>query len=103
MNETRKPFWIGIFLLSGLMRLIGGLLMLARDDVWSEPVEYVVYFTGALDGLVVGADVNYRGVKVGSVRHIRLSYDRTINDAIMPVVIPINTFSGTKASAGIQL
>lgn len=103
MNETRKPFWIGIFLLSGLMLLIGGVLMLARDDVWSKPVEYVVYFTGALDGLDVGADVTYRGVKVGSVRDIRLSYDRKINDVIMPVVIRINTDSGTKASTGPQL
>lgn len=103
MNETRKPFWIGIFLLSGLVLLIGGVLMLARDSVWSKPVEYVVYFTGALDGLDVGADVTYRGVKVGSVRDIRLSYDRRINDVIMPVVIRINTENGTKANTGPQL
>lgn len=103
MNETRKPFWIGIFLLSGLVLLIGGVLMLARDNVWSKPVEYVVYFTGALDGLDVGADVTYRGVKVGSVRDIRLSYDRKINDVIMPVVIRINTDTGTGANTGPQL
>lgn len=103
MNETRKPFWIGIFLLSGLVLLVGGVLMLARDSVWSKPVEYVVYFTGALDGLDVGADVTYRGVKVGSVQDIRLSYDRKINDVIMPVVIRINGSSGSKAGPGPQL
>lgn len=103
MNETRKPFWIGIFLLSGLVLLIGGILLLARDNFMSRPVEYVVYFTGALDGLDIGADVTYRGVKVGSVRDIRLSYDRSINDVIMPVVVRINTDSATRAKTGPQL
>lgn len=103
MNETRKPFWIGVFLLSGIVLLVGGVLILARDSVWSKPVEYVVYFTGALDGLDVGADVTYRGVKVGSVRDIRLSYDRKINDVIMPVVIRINADSGTQIATGPQL
>lgn len=103
MNETRKPFWIGVFLLSGIVLLVSGVLVLARDSVWSKPVEYVVYFTGALDGLDVGADVTYRGVKVGSVRDIRLSYDRKINDVIMPVVIRINTDSSTQRATGPQL
>ena len=103
MNETRKPFWIGVFLLSGIVLLVGGVLVLARDSVWSKPVEYVVYFTGALDGLDVGADVTYRGVKVGSVRDIRLSYDRKINDVIMPVVIRINSGSATRPSTSPHL
>lgn len=103
MNETRKPFWIGVFLLSGIVLLVSGVLVLARDSVWSKPIEYVVYFTGALDGLDVGADVTYRGVKVGSVRDIRLSYDRTINDVIMPVVIRINADSDTHRETGPQL
>ncbi|MFB1009851.1 MAG: MlaD family protein, partial [Thiopseudomonas sp.] len=103
MNENRKPFWIGAFLLSGLMLLAGGILVLSRDSLWSKPVEYVVYFTGALDGLDVGADVTYRGVKVGSVRDIRLSYDRKINDVVMPVVIRINSGSDNEPATGPQL
>lgn len=103
MNESRKPFWIGAFLLSGLVLLTGGVLLLSRDSLWSKPVEYVVYFTGALDGLDVGADVTYRGVKVGNVRDIRLSYDRKINDVIMPVVIRINGNSSEGPFTGPQL
>lgn len=98
MTESRKPFWIGAFLLSGLLLLVGGILALSRDGLWAKPIEYVVYFTGALDGLDIGADVTYRGVKVGRVRDIRLSYDRKINDVIMPVVIRINTSSGEPAT-----
>ena len=93
MSESRKPFLIGAFLLSGVVLLAAGLLLLSRDSLLSRPVEYVVYFTGALDGLDVGADVTYRGVKVGSVRNITLSYDRTLNDVVMPVTIRINADS----------
>lgn len=94
MTESRKPFFIGAFLLGGIALLAAALLLLSRDSLLSKPVEYVVYFTGALDGLDIGADVTYRGVKVGSVRQITLSYDRTLNDVVMPVTIRINAESG---------
>ncbi|MNF63379.1 Paraquat-inducible protein B [compost metagenome] len=90
MSEARKPFIIGAFLLGGLALLAAGLLLLSRDSWFSQPSEYVVYFTGTLDGLDVGADVTYRGVKVGMVREIRLSYDRQLGDVVMPVVLRIN-------------
>ena len=90
MSESRKPLLIGSFLLSGLFLLVVGTLLLSRDSWFSQPSEYVVYFKGALDGLDVGADVTYRGVKVGSVREIRLSYDRNIKDVVMPVILRID-------------
>ena len=37
-------------------------------------------------GIYRNANVTYRGVKVGSVREIRLSYDRNIKDVVMPVI-----------------
>lgn len=90
MSETRKPFWIGAFLLGGIALLAGGLLLLGRDSWFSQPSDYVVYFTGSLDGLDVGADVTYRGVKVGTVREIRLSYDRKLKDVVIPVVVRLD-------------
>lgn len=98
MTESRKPFLIGAFLLSGVVLLAAGLLLLSRDSLLSRPVEYVLYFTGALDGLDVGADVTYRGVKVGNVRQINLSYDRNLNDVVMPVTIRINSESARSKS-----
>ncbi|MBV2133643.1 MCE family protein [Pseudomonas sp. MAP12] len=94
MSESRKPFWIGAFLLSGIVLLAGGLLLLGRDNWFSQPSDYVVYFTGALDGLDVGADVTYRGVKVGTVHAIRLSYDSELKDVVIPVVLRIDPDAG---------
>ncbi len=98
MTESRKPFFIGAFLLGGIALLAAGLLLLSRDSLLTKPMEYVVYFTGALDGLDVGADVTYRGVKVGNVRQINLSYDRALNDVVMPVTIRINAESARSKS-----
>lgn len=94
MSETRKPFWIGAFLLGGVALLAGALLLLGRDSWFSQPSDYVVYFTGALDGLDVGADVTYRGVKVGTVREIRLGYDRELKDVVIPVVLRLDPAVG---------
>ncbi|MEX6501479.1 MlaD family protein [Pseudomonas zhanjiangensis] len=99
MSEARKPLFIGAFLLTGLALLALGILMLARDSWFSQPSEYVVYFTGSLDGLDVGADVTYRGVKVGTVQEIRLSYDPQLNDVVMPVVLRISD-PGREREAG---
>lgn len=96
MSESRKPFWIGAFLLSGIALLAGGLLLLGRDNWFSQPSDYVVYFTGALDGLDVGADVTYRGVKVGTVHEIRLTYDSELKDVVIPVVLRIDPDAGRK-------
>lgn len=97
MSETRKPFWIGAFVLGGLLLLAGALLLLGRDTWFRPASQYVVYFTGALDGLSVGADVTYRGVKVGTVRDISLSFDPQLQDVVMPVVVSIDPVGGRDA------
>lgn len=96
MSEARKPFVIGVFLLAGVILLVLGTLLLSRDNWFSKPSEYVVYFTGSLDGLDVGADVTYRGVRVGQVREIRLSYDPQLKDVVMPVVLRISDPGGER-------
>ncbi len=94
MSESRKPFWIGAFLLGGIALLVGGLLLLSRGSWFGQPRDYVVYFTGALDGLDVGADVTYRGVRVGTVHEIRLAYERERKDVVMPVVLRLEPAVG---------
>ncbi len=103
MSQARQPFLIGAFLLGGLFLLVAGVLLLARDSWFSEPNEYVVYFTGALDGLDIGAAVTYRGVKVGTVKEIRLSYDEELQDVVMPVILQIQKPGSADEVSGEQL
>ena len=103
MSQARQPFLIGAFLLGGLFLLVAGVFLLARDSWFSEPNEYVVYFTGALDGLDIGAAVTYRGVKVGTVKEIRLSYDDQLQDVVMPVILQIQKPGSADEVSGEQL
>lgn len=103
MSQARQPFLIGAFLLGGLFLLVAGVFLLARDSWFSEPNEYVVYFTGALDGLDIGAAVTYRGVKVGTVKEIRLSYDEELQDVVMPVILQIQKPGSADEVSGEQL
>lgn len=98
MSQSRKPFLVGLFIFSGLLLFIASLLVLTRDSLFSRPTEYAVYFTGALDGLSVGADVTYRGVKIGSVQDVHLTYDERSKDVVMPVIIRITNEQATHAS-----
>jgi paraquat-inducible protein B len=46
-----------------------------------------MYFEGAIQGLQVGAPVNFRGVKVGSVSSIKMQFDRQNLAVRIPVIV----------------
>jgi paraquat-inducible protein B len=46
-----------------------------------------MYFEGAIQGLYVGASVNFRGVKVGSVTSIKMQFNRQNFDIRIPVIV----------------
>mgnify|MGYP001793602475 CR=1 FL=1 len=62
----------------------------AKDDArFTEKVVYVLYFDGSVSGLTVGANVEFKGIKVGSVRDISLEIDEANQKYYIPVLIDI--------------
>jgi paraquat-inducible protein B len=62
----------------------------AKDDArFTEKVVYVLYFDGSVSGLSVGANVEFKGIKVGSVRDISLEIDEANQKYYIPVQIDI--------------
>jgi paraquat-inducible protein B len=59
------------------------------EEAYTEKVPYMVRFEGSLRGLKVGAPVEFRGLKIGSVTDIRLQYDPETNAVVAPVLIEI--------------
>lgn len=53
------------------------------------PVEVLVRFGGSVRGLVPGAPVDFRGVRIGSVRSVRLAHDAATDTYDAPVVLVI--------------
>jgi len=61
------------------------------DDIldlrFSETDEYVLYFDGSVRGLSVGAPVEFRGIKLGSVTDIVMQFDPASQQIYIPVHI----------------
>jgi len=91
MSETmksRKPnaTLIGAFAVLGLALVIAAAIAAGGGKLFARKEHVVMYFSGSIYGLAVGAPVNFRGVRLGQVSSIGLVYDRAKDDFIIPVV-----------------
>ncbi|WP_191059238.1 PqiB family protein [Geminicoccus harenae] len=55
----------------------------------TERVPLVSYFEGSVRGLTVGAPVEVRGIRIGTVREVRLDYDVATHRLRIPVIYEI--------------
>jgi paraquat-inducible protein B len=62
---------------------------IAEQD-YSEVDDYVLFFEGSVRGLVVGAPVEFRGIKLGEVTGISMQYDVNTRQLQIPVYIQAN-------------
>ncbi|WP_373089214.1 intermembrane transport protein PqiB [Sneathiella sp.] len=60
-----------------------------NDAKYTEKVVYILYFDGSVSGLSVGTPVEFKGIKIGSVRDISLEIDETKKKYFIPVLIEI--------------
>ncbi|MBF0425456.1 MAG: MCE family protein [Magnetococcales bacterium] len=57
------------------------------EVTYTRQVDYVLYFDGSVRGLKVGAPVEFRGIKVGTVVDVRLAYDPKGVTLRIPVLV----------------
>ena len=62
---------VGAFVIGGLTLLLAGIILLGGGRMFSDDIEYVLYFDGSVSGLSIGAPVVFRGVPMGQVTRIR--------------------------------
>ena len=82
-------FMVGVVgLLIGAMIYFGGSGILGHRD---ERRDATVIFTGSVKGLGVGAPVTLRGVEIGEVLRIDVSWDPKAREFVIPVSIWMNS------------
>lgn len=74
MSKKANPTAIGGFVLGALILIVGSILVFGSGDLFREDLEFVTYFPGTVQGLDVGARVEFRGVQIGQVTDIKLDY-----------------------------
>lgn len=85
-----NPTAIGAFILGGLALAVAAVVAVGSAEFISPHTRAVAYFRGSVQGLAVGARVEFRGVPVGKVSEIRLEIDVRDQSAIIPVILEIN-------------
>ena len=101
MSKPVNKTVIGIFVVIALVLVVGAVLLLGSGKFFKNNPKYVMYFQGSVKGLAVGAPVNFRGVKVGTVTDILMLLDPKDLSIIIPVYVElepnaVRTVSGAR-------
>ena len=89
MSKKAKPTLIGAFVVGAVALIVVGLFVYGSGRLFREKNEYVLYFDGSVKGLKVGATVDFRGVKIGTVTDIQVHFDRNDMSFRIPVHIEL--------------
>ncbi len=75
---------------------VAGLIFTLYDDpesiraqAYTKKITFILFFDGSVRGLNVGAPVEFKGIKVGSVVDIRLEFDSLDTSFRIPILIEI--------------
>lgn len=90
MSKKANPTLIGMFILTGLVLGVIGLIVFSSSSLFSKKQKFILYFSGSMKGLNPGAPVQYKGVTIGSVLDVFITHNQTRDDYSMPVVIQVD-------------
>jgi len=90
MSKHANPTAIGAFVIGAIALLVSTLILLGAGKIFSDPSRYVAYFDGSIQGLRKGANVNFRGVRIGQVREVHVRFDESTKKFDLPVVLEID-------------
>jgi len=90
MKRKASPTLIGAFVVGGITLLAVAIIAVAGSKLFTRKERTVMHFSGSVYGLLVGAPVVFRGVRVGSVVAIDVSYNRKDDNFSIPVVAELD-------------
>ena len=90
MGRRPSSALIGAFVAGAVVLAVAAAIVLGGDRFFSRRTTYVAYFDGALDGLDVGAPVTFNGVRIGSVKDVRVDVDPEGASIRTPVLFDID-------------
>jgi paraquat-inducible protein B len=86
MSKKANPTMVGMFVIGAVALVIVAVLIIAGDTLLQERRQFVAVFEGSVKGLRVGANVMFRGVRVGYVTDINVVLDEEQDYFFVPVV-----------------
>ena len=89
MSKQANPTVIGGFVLGAVVLLIVGVVVFGGGSFFSESKTYVLYFDENIKGLNIGAPVNFKGTRVGTITSIKVIVDKAKQSIRIPVYMTL--------------
>lgn len=89
MSKKANPVLVGGFVLGGMALAIVGLVLFGGGKMFERKFLCVAYFEESLSGLDIGAPVEYKGVRIGTVSDVRLIVDDDEGVLHRPVTVSL--------------
>ncbi len=106
MSQKANSTLIGIFTLVGLLLAGGALVLFGAGKLFEKSSNIILYFDQSANGLLVGSEVRFGGVRIGRVISIKVLIDPKGNRKIIPVVVELSEKDlrdvGTTSGGGID-
>ncbi|HSP43593.1 MAG TPA: MlaD family protein [Luteolibacter sp.] len=89
MSQKASPTLIGLFTLIGLLLIGAAIVLFGAGKLFTSQHEVLMHFDKSANGLQIGSDVRFGGVRIGRVKSISVIIDRENNRKIIPVVVEL--------------
>jgi len=90
MSKRADPTLIGAFVIGAIVFMVVAILVFSTGDIFVIKPRMVMYFEGSVHGLQKGAPVSFRGVRVGTVKEVKLAVDIKDFKFYIPVYIEVD-------------
>lgn len=107
MSRKFSPAAVGAFVVGAVILTVIAVVVLGSGRFFRTTYTYVLYFTGDVNGLNVGAPVKLKGVEIGSVSAIKLNVSHVArlpnaSELRIPVLIELDATSVAEKGAKAQ-
>jgi paraquat-inducible protein B len=90
MSKKASPTLIGIFTLVGLLLTGAALVLFGAGKFFEKHRNIILYFDQSANGLLIGSEVRFGGVRIGRIASIKVLIDPKENRKIIPVVVELS-------------
>ncbi len=100
MSKKASSTLIGLFTLIGLIIVGSAIVLLGAGKYFEKSHKILLYFDKSVNGLEVGSDVRFGGVRIGRVSSISVIIDTKDNRKIIPVIVELTEKELTNIAGG---
>lgn len=93
MSKSASPTVVGGFVIGAILLTVAAVLLFSSGSLFTKTYTVVAVFPGNVKGLAVGAAVEMRGVRIGSVSDIKILTDLKTKTVTVPVYFEVERSS----------